>query len=343
MSALALLSLSLLATGPNAGWKSDPVQIILHRGASMAAPENSAGALNEAVRQGADGIEIDLRRTRDGHWVLYHDDWLPDTLGPIVRFEDLTLAEVRQLSLDSRWGLGASRATPVVMARDALEFARDNGLLLFLDLKTLGYDTEVMALITATGTQSLIVAPDRMRTRPALAMYSEWGYLKGGEEDSARMKELATAIREQSLMVMADDARLLADALGRRPSARKLRPFRARPFPRSQTIAADWNGITEPGLRRALWRQAAAPDASRWSKVREIALTHPSARVRMDAAFALGSDASPESTRALAEIASIPDAVNPARHASGIAYFDTYRLATVAAALARQATPAAHA
>ncbi|MDX2066469.1 MAG: hypothetical protein SFX74_12065, partial [Fimbriimonadaceae bacterium] len=47
--------------------------------------------------------------------------------------------------------------------------------------------------------------------------------------------------------------------------------------------------------------------------------------------------------RALAEIASIPDAVNPARHASGIAYFDTYRLATVAAALARQATPAAHA
>jgi hypothetical protein len=308
----------------------------------MAAPENSAGALNDAVRQGADGIEIDLRRTRDGHWVLYHDDWLPDTLGPMVRFEDLTLAEIRQLPLDARWGAGM-RATPVVMLRDALDFVHENSLLVFLDIKSPGFDEEIVKLLDATQTRGLVVAPDRLRERDSVPMYSDWGYLRGGEEDRSQMEQLADAIRERAVMVMADDARLLSDALRRRPARRPFRPFRARPFPRSGFIAADWNGITEPGLRRALWRHAVNPDPARWPMMREMALSHASARIRLDATVALGADASGDSTRVLAEVATVPEAPNPARHASGIPYFDTYRLASVTTALARQETPAAHA
>ena len=52
--------------------------VIAHRGASMAYPENTLDAFLGAVAQGADGIELDVRRTADGRLALSHDDTLPD-------------------------------------------------------------------------------------------------------------------------------------------------------------------------------------------------------------------------------------------------------------------------
>jgi glycerophosphoryl diester phosphodiesterase len=52
--------------------------VIAHRGASAAAPENTVEAFELAVELGADGIELDVRRTADGHLVVHHDALLPD-------------------------------------------------------------------------------------------------------------------------------------------------------------------------------------------------------------------------------------------------------------------------
>jgi glycerophosphoryl diester phosphodiesterase len=52
--------------------------VIGHRGASGAFPENTLAAFQGAVDQGADGIELDVRRTADGALALSHDDTLPD-------------------------------------------------------------------------------------------------------------------------------------------------------------------------------------------------------------------------------------------------------------------------
>lgn len=49
------------------------VKIIAHRGASADYPENSLEAIVEANRQGADMVEVDVRRTADGVPVLCHD------------------------------------------------------------------------------------------------------------------------------------------------------------------------------------------------------------------------------------------------------------------------------
>jgi glycerophosphoryl diester phosphodiesterase len=46
---------------------------IAHRGDSAACPENTAAAFDAAVAAGADGIELDLRPTADGHVVVCHD------------------------------------------------------------------------------------------------------------------------------------------------------------------------------------------------------------------------------------------------------------------------------
>ena len=48
-------------------------QAIAHRGLHANAPENSIEAFRLAVESGAEGIELDVQATRDGHVVVHHD------------------------------------------------------------------------------------------------------------------------------------------------------------------------------------------------------------------------------------------------------------------------------
>lgn len=52
--------------------------VIAHRGASAAFPENTVAAFVGAREQGADAVELDVRRTADGALVVRHDAHLPD-------------------------------------------------------------------------------------------------------------------------------------------------------------------------------------------------------------------------------------------------------------------------
>ena len=45
-----------------------------HRGASGYAPENTLEAFDLSVKQGADGVELDVHLTRDGELVVTHDE-----------------------------------------------------------------------------------------------------------------------------------------------------------------------------------------------------------------------------------------------------------------------------
>jgi glycerophosphoryl diester phosphodiesterase len=53
--------------------------IIGHRGASAVAPENTLASFARAFRDGADGIELDVRLARDGVPVVIHDASVPHT------------------------------------------------------------------------------------------------------------------------------------------------------------------------------------------------------------------------------------------------------------------------
>jgi len=52
--------------------------IIAHRGASADHPENTEDALFGAASQGADWVEIDVRRSHDGCLIVNHDPWYHD-------------------------------------------------------------------------------------------------------------------------------------------------------------------------------------------------------------------------------------------------------------------------
>ena len=70
--------------------------VIAHRGASAQFAENTLDAFLGAVDQGADGVELDVRRTADGHLAVHHDDTLADGTGSwTTAFADLPGADHR--------------------------------------------------------------------------------------------------------------------------------------------------------------------------------------------------------------------------------------------------------
>ena len=91
--------------------------IIAHRGLTSAAPENTVAAFRAAVEAGADGVELDVRLSRDGEVVVLHDHGLERTTngsGPAVR---RSLAELKQLDVQ---GLAGERIPTLGEVFDAL-------------------------------------------------------------------------------------------------------------------------------------------------------------------------------------------------------------------------------
>lgn len=75
--------------------------VYAHRGASARWAEHTRAAYLQALEDGADGVECDLRLTRDGHPVLWHDDDLDRTSDGTGRVADVTLAEMGRLDVSS--------------------------------------------------------------------------------------------------------------------------------------------------------------------------------------------------------------------------------------------------
>jgi glycerophosphoryl diester phosphodiesterase len=74
---------------------------IAHRGDPIGARENTMAAFDAAVRQGADMVELDLRRARDGAIVVLHDPTLSRLWGVDRAVGDLDLAQVQEIGQDS--------------------------------------------------------------------------------------------------------------------------------------------------------------------------------------------------------------------------------------------------
>jgi glycerophosphoryl diester phosphodiesterase len=72
-------------------------KIIAHRGASAHAPENTIAAFQLALEQGADGIELDVMLSKDGHLVVIHDDTVDRTTDGKGYVREMTLEELKSL------------------------------------------------------------------------------------------------------------------------------------------------------------------------------------------------------------------------------------------------------
>ena len=75
------------------------VKIIAHRAGGNEGGENTVSGLKAAIKAGAYGSEIDIQRTKDGHYVLNHDGTFKRVAGVKKKPKDMTLDEIRKLKV----------------------------------------------------------------------------------------------------------------------------------------------------------------------------------------------------------------------------------------------------
>jgi glycerophosphoryl diester phosphodiesterase len=73
--------------------------VISHRGNHVAAQENTLAAFQNAIKVGADYVEIDLRTSKDSQLVIMHDGTVNRMTNGIGKVSDLTWAELKQLNV----------------------------------------------------------------------------------------------------------------------------------------------------------------------------------------------------------------------------------------------------
>lgn len=103
--------------------------VVAHRGASADRPEHTLAAYDLALKEGADGVECDVRLTRDGHLVCVHDRRLERTSSGAGLVSTMTLAELRELDYGawhgSRGEDGANGDTGLLTLDDLLSLVLD--------------------------------------------------------------------------------------------------------------------------------------------------------------------------------------------------------------------------
>jgi glycerophosphoryl diester phosphodiesterase len=81
-----------------------PVGVACHRGGNRYAPENTVASIQEAVRLTADFAEVDIRPTKDGRYLLLHDDRLDRTTTGRGKIRDWTFAEASLFDAGIKFG-----------------------------------------------------------------------------------------------------------------------------------------------------------------------------------------------------------------------------------------------
>jgi len=72
--------------------------VLGHRGYSAKYLENTLEAFIKAIEYGADGVELDVRLSKDGKVVVSHDEDLKRLFGKNLKVKDATLDELKELS-----------------------------------------------------------------------------------------------------------------------------------------------------------------------------------------------------------------------------------------------------
>jgi glycerophosphoryl diester phosphodiesterase len=161
--AIGILGLSL-GFGPESRGQTFPffepvqppraAQVMQHRGASWA-PENTAAAIEQAILDGFEWVEIDLRMCKDDHHVLLHDSRLERTTDGSGLVTEKTLDELKRLDAGSKFAKRYAGAQ-ILTLEETLKLARSR-INLYLDCKQINPATLVKAILDAGMEKQVIV------------------------------------------------------------------------------------------------------------------------------------------------------------------------------------------
>jgi len=137
----------------------DHTMVIAHRGASAQAPENTLAAMELAIEQGADWVEIDVQETRQGEVVVIHDSDLKKIGGSGLRVFEAPLAELQSVDIGS-W-MDPSFSDQRVPTLQQLLALCKNRINVVIELKYYGrekrLEERVVNIVEAAGMQDQIM------------------------------------------------------------------------------------------------------------------------------------------------------------------------------------------
>lgn len=129
-----------------------------HRGLSNVAPENSAPAIEEAGKAGYYAAEFDVAPTKDGIWILMHDDTVDRMTDGEGNVSDFTYAEIMELKIDSGKGLKNYPDLKICTLEEALDICEKYSMRPMVEVKG-GEQTDMTGLLDIIKGRNLTVTP----------------------------------------------------------------------------------------------------------------------------------------------------------------------------------------
>ena len=137
----------------------DDVVVMGHRGAGGLAPENTLAAVQQAIDNGADWVEIDVQETADGEVVVVHDSDFMKVAGVDLKVWDATLAEVEAIDVGLRFDPAFAGERVPTLAQ-VLTQCRDT-VGVNIELKDYGHgqrlEERVAEIVEAAGMQEQVI------------------------------------------------------------------------------------------------------------------------------------------------------------------------------------------
>ena len=124
---------------------TDHTMVIAHRGASADAPENSLAAIELAINEGADWVEIDVQETREGEVVVIHDSDLKKIGGSVLKVFDASLFELQSVDIGS-WVDVSFSDQRVPTLQQVLALCKDR-INILIELKYYGQEKHLEELV----------------------------------------------------------------------------------------------------------------------------------------------------------------------------------------------------
>jgi len=119
---------------------------LAHRGASAYAPENTLASFYKGIELGANGIETDLQKTKDGVIFLFHDDKLDNKTNTKGYPSEYTWTELKRLDAGS-WFSPKYKGEKLVSFEELLHYFGDKELIFAIELKVPFIEKEIKEIL----------------------------------------------------------------------------------------------------------------------------------------------------------------------------------------------------
>lgn len=126
--------------------KDNDFIVYAHRGASAYTPENTRIAFEKSIQLNANGIELDLQKTKDGKIVIFHDDYIDKKSNGTGKIEEHTYQELLELDFGS-WFDNKYKNEKIVLFEEFAKDYLDKDLTFAIELKVLGIEKETLDII----------------------------------------------------------------------------------------------------------------------------------------------------------------------------------------------------